>query len=421
MRSNSLITAAMFVLPLAAPFSTLAFGEIGTLPLQWELQDIKDNLGDIKNELRSIDSSIVQDRLNRMDREMNSAAIGAAVRQAQYDHELLDLFEESARSCPLHSTAYSVNDVIGDIAAHEQEQRDFSSYMRIPSAEVRQRLSPEIVAEIERMTYTDKAMFQQLIFEKLQELRDARNERLIKYMGWCRCDTGWTSDATKGMCVREGLSGKQMQTAPARATTDVQEARVDQQGPVPPDVPPDAWYGGALSQLIAESDINVSDAFRPSDLATRGEFVQLLVNSMDIPLSIIANAGLKQASFDDVSGRYQNAFEKAAIKGWVKGDGDCYRRHPCYAGPDRNINRAEAAALLMRAHDMQSTGDAPEFADVASEDWFADTIRKAASHCVLQGDAGTGRVRPADTLNRAEMVVMIARASKGITYPNCQE
>jgi len=142
---------------------------------------------------------------------------------------------------------------------------------------------------------------------------------------------------------------------------------------------------------------------------------------MDIPISFLANAGLEKASFDDVPGQYQTAFEIAALKGWVKGERDCYGKSPCNGRPERPINRAEAAALIIRAHDLRSGNEAPQFADASSGEWYAESIRTAASRCILKGDNGTGRVRPADNLNRAEMVVMLARVGAGLTYPNCGE
>jgi hypothetical protein len=154
--------------------------------------------------------------------------------------------------------------------------------------------------------------------------------------------------------------------------------------------------------------------FRGGDNAARSEFVKLLV---------MLNGGLLStppavASFDDVkAGAWYYAYmEEAAKEQWVRGDGNCYGTHPCYARPGANINRAEAAALIVRAFGLAATGAAPQFVDNPSGQWYTDAIQTAADHCVLQGDDSTGRVRPSDNMNRAEMVVMLYRVDQGLTY-----
>ena len=80
------------------------------------------------------------------------------------------------------------------------------------------------------------------------------------------------------------------------------------------------------------------------------------------------------------------------------------------------MNRAEAAALLMRAFALEHTGAAPQFVDNVQNQWYYMPIQTAADHCVLQGDAPTGRVRPAASMNRAEMIVMFHRAYSNMEY-----
>lgn len=181
------------------------------------------------------------------------------------------------------------------------------------------------------------------------------------------------------------------------------------------DVPAGVWYGDAVAALTQDGVLDASQtSFRGAELANRAEFVKLLV---------AMNGGLLStppavASFDDVkaSAWYYPYMEEAAKEQWVKGDGNCYGSHPCYGRPAANINRAEAAALIVRAFALEGTGDAPQFVDNPSGQWYTAAIQTAADHCILQGDDSTGRVRPNDNMNRAEMVVMLHRVDQGQTY-----
>lgn len=181
------------------------------------------------------------------------------------------------------------------------------------------------------------------------------------------------------------------------------------------DVSAGVWYGDAVNAFVDAGYLDATQArFRGGDPANRAEFVKLVVE---------LNGGILStppavASFDDVStgAWYYGYFEEAGKEGWVRGDGDCYGSHPCYARPGANINRAEAAALITRAFGLASTGDAAQFVDNPSGQWYTNVIQTAADHCVLQGDDSTGRVRPGDNMNRAEMVVMLYRVDQGLSY-----
>lgn len=183
------------------------------------------------------------------------------------------------------------------------------------------------------------------------------------------------------------------------------------------DVSDGVWYGEAVASFTDNGILDASQPrFRGGDNANRAEFVKLLVMLNGGLLSTPPAVG----SFDDVnsSAWYYAYIEEAAKEQWVRGDGNCYGSRPCYARPGANINRAEAAALIVRAFGLEATGAAPQFADNPSGQWYTESIQTAADHCVLQGDDSTGRVRPSDNMNRAEMVVMLFRVDQGLTYPN---
>ncbi len=181
------------------------------------------------------------------------------------------------------------------------------------------------------------------------------------------------------------------------------------------DVPSGVWYKDAVDSFVEAGYLDSTQArFRGGDPANRAEFVKLVVE---------LNGGVLSTppavpSFDDAapSAWYYQYMEEAGKEGWVRGDGNCYGTHPCYARPAANINRAEAAALIVRAFGLEPTEDAPQFVDNPSGQWYTDVIQTAADHCVLQGDDATGRVRPADNMNRAEMVVMLHRVDQGLAF-----
>lgn len=181
------------------------------------------------------------------------------------------------------------------------------------------------------------------------------------------------------------------------------------------DVPAGVWYEEAVESFLEDGYLDASQTrFRGNDNANRAEFIKLVVE---------LNGGILSTppavpSFDDVrpGAWYYSYMEEAAKEGWVKGDNNCYGSKPCYARPAANINRAEAAALIVRAFGLEATGDAPEFVDVPNGQWYTSSIQTAADHCVVQGDDRTGRARPADFMNRAEMVVMLHRVDQGLVY-----
>jgi len=181
------------------------------------------------------------------------------------------------------------------------------------------------------------------------------------------------------------------------------------------DVPAGVWFEDAVEAFTDAGYLDASQTrFRGSDNANRAEFTKLVVE---------LNGGILStppavASFDDVKAGawYYGYMEEAGKEGWVKGDNNCYGTHPCYARPSANINRAEAAALIVRAFGLDATGDAGSFVDVPAGQWYTSAVQTAADHCVLQGDDSTGRARPSDFMNRAEMVVMLHRVDQNMTF-----
>ena len=181
------------------------------------------------------------------------------------------------------------------------------------------------------------------------------------------------------------------------------------------DVPSGVWFEDAVKAFTDAGYLDSSQPrFRGTDNANRAEFTKLVVE---------LNGGVLSTppaipSFDDVKPGtwYYSYLEEAGKEGWIKGDKECYGSHPCYTRPSANINRAEAAAIIVRAFGLEQTGAASSFVDVPAGQWYSDAVQTAADHCILQGDDATGRARTSDNMNRAEMVTMLHRVDQNLTY-----
>lgn len=184
-----------------------------------------------------------------------------------------------------------------------------------------------------------------------------------------------------------------------------------------PDVPGGIWYENDVRFFLESGYLDPNQQrFRPGDDAIRAEVLKLLIEP---------NGGVQEPipatpSFDDVlpGSWYYGYFEEGGKRTWVRGDANCYGvGDTCHTRPLQPINRAEAAALIARTFALTRTHAAPTFPDnTDSQLWYHDSIQIAADHCVLRGDDGTGRVRPASVVNRAEIVSMIARALQNLSY-----
>ncbi|NOS66832.1 MAG: S-layer homology domain-containing protein [Candidatus Peribacteraceae bacterium] len=180
------------------------------------------------------------------------------------------------------------------------------------------------------------------------------------------------------------------------------------------DVPPGVWYSEAAEKFVEDGILDGSQKnFRPQEFATRAEFTKLIVALN----GGILNTPPSTPSFDDVSisAWYFTYMEEAAHEKWIQGYDNCLGAHPCNAFPEARISRAEAAALIVRAFGLEPTNDAQQFTDNPAGQWYTEPLQTAADHCIVQGDESTGRVRPADTMNRAEMITMLWRADEMMT------
>lgn len=79
--------------------------------------------------------------------------------------------------------------------------------------------------------------------------------------------------------------------------------------------------------------------------------------------------------------------------------------------PDRDISRAEFAAVIVRGLGLKpGTGTNP-FKDVKDSDWYCEFVQTASEYGIISG-YGDGRFGPADKITREQAMAIVARAMK---------
>lgn len=79
--------------------------------------------------------------------------------------------------------------------------------------------------------------------------------------------------------------------------------------------------------------------------------------------------------------------------------------------PDRDITRAEFAAILVRGLGLKLDGGAVPFSDVKSQDWYSSAVSTAYGYSLISGFED-GTFRPNDRITREQAMVMIAKAMR---------
>ena len=78
--------------------------------------------------------------------------------------------------------------------------------------------------------------------------------------------------------------------------------------------------------------------------------------------------------------------------------------------PDRNITRAEFAAIVIRAQGLNTGMGSSSFTDVASDAWYYGYIQTAVGYGIIDG-YGDGTFGPRDTITREQAMTMSALLS----------
>lgn len=77
--------------------------------------------------------------------------------------------------------------------------------------------------------------------------------------------------------------------------------------------------------------------------------------------------------------------------------------------PDRDITRAEFAAIVVRGLGLKLEKDATPFADVAASVWYAGAVNAAYKYGLVDG-AEDGKFHPNDQITREQAMLIIAKA-----------
>lgn len=99
------------------------------------------------------------------------------------------------------------------------------------------------------------------------------------------------------------------------------------------------------------------------------------------------------------------------FKGFPTGD------HEYSFKPDHLITRAEFAAIIVRALDLQATGEGERFDDIPVTHSLQAEIAIASDHGIIEG-VGAGRFAPNEPVLREQIAAMIVRAfSDTVSFP----
>ncbi|MBO9608130.1 MAG: S-layer homology domain-containing protein, partial [Paenibacillaceae bacterium] len=79
--------------------------------------------------------------------------------------------------------------------------------------------------------------------------------------------------------------------------------------------------------------------------------------------------------------------------------------------PDRNVTRAEFAAIVIRGLGLPQQAGASSFPDVLAADWFTGAVNTAYAYGLIDG-MDDGSYRPNDNITREQAMTIVARASE---------
>jgi S1-C subfamily serine protease len=143
-------------------------------------------------------------------------------------------------------------------------------------------------------------------------------------------------------------------------------------------------------------------SFRPNENVTRAQFAKLLLNAMGIKPQ-----KMEQKYKDVVPNRwYTDYINTAEEYGIISGYQDGTFK------PGANITRGQVSAMIVRAFNKSITFPSVTqqmFSDISSKTTFSKEINQAASLNIISGYRD-GQFKSANLANRAQAVVMIARA-----------
>ncbi|MGO4181137.1 S-layer homology domain-containing protein [Paenibacillus sp. TAF43_2] len=140
------------------------------------------------------------------------------------------------------------------------------------------------------------------------------------------------------------------------------------------------------------------DKFRGEAKVTRGEFAQMLVNALGFTAK--GTQELTDAKGHFAEKAIRALMENGIMTGYADGSFD----------PNREITRAEIAALLARLLDISLLSTEAKFQDITAN-WAEDQINALANAGIINGKSGQ-KFEPKANATREEAVVLIVRLLK---------
>ncbi len=127
------------------------------------------------------------------------------------------------------------------------------------------------------------------------------------------------------------------------------------------------------------------------------------LGSATSPTEPVKSEEKTEPSFKDISGHWaeetiNNMMKKNIIKGISEDE----------FAPDKNITKAEFAAIILRALNKETKKYAGEFEDVSASDWYADTVAAAYKLGLVSGSEGL--FNPNSNITRQEMAKILVVA-----------
>lgn len=174
------------------------------------------------------------------------------------------------------------------------------------------------------------------------------------------------------------------------------------------DVSPSDWYYGDVTSLHNAGIVSSSSYYRPGDQITRAEFIAMIMREMGMENTQPENTG---QLFTDVPTNtwYAKYIANAYELGIVNGDsnGRTFR-------PNAPINRAEAVKILDGVLSQYPSSEEIlplPFVDVEISDWYYLSLQKCHSLNLVNGTTAI-TFEPSRNLNRAEAAALINRLSQ---------
>ncbi|WP_138752126.1 glycosyl hydrolase 53 family protein [Paenibacillus sinopodophylli] len=164
-----------------------------------------------------------------------------------------------------------------------------------------------------------------------------------------------------------------------------------------------AWARDVIESLAARQIVNGTGngLFEPNHSVTRAQFIQMLMNSFDLPNQT------SESTFTDVTGDawYANAVAAAESLGILTGRADGK-----FDG-QATITREEMAALVYRAASklqlLHGTNESQSFSDASAISGYAlEAVKAMQSHGLIKG-MGDGRFQPKSVATRTQAAQII--------------